>query len=83
MKNAKKPNATAIPQFMPIYKVAETGLLPIYTLRRMKKRNVLPGIQTGRVFRVNYTALCEMMNTPEGMMILSEGGPESHGNSDK
>lgn len=49
--------ADEIPRFMTIRETAATGILSETHLRRMEKQGTLPGIYTGRTFRVNFNML--------------------------
>lgn len=47
----------AIPTFLTIRQTAETGVLSEHHLRLMEKQGRLPGIRTGKTFRVHYEML--------------------------
>lgn len=51
-----------IPTFMTIKEVAKTGLVSENYLRKMHSEGRLPGIQTGKWFRINYEQLVEQLN---------------------
>lgn len=51
-----------IPQFMTIREVAKTGIASEHYLRSMVAQNRLPGVYSGNRFKVNYGALCEMLD---------------------
>lgn len=47
----------AIPTFLTIRQTAATGILSEHYLRLMEKQGRLPGIRTGKTFRVNFEML--------------------------
>lgn len=53
---------TDIPRFMTIRETAKTGIMSEHSLRLMEKQGNLPGIYTGRTFRVNFGMLIEQLN---------------------
>lgn len=53
---------TAIPTFLTIRQTAATGVLSEHHLRLMEKQGRLPGIRTGKTFRVNYEMLLAQLN---------------------
>lgn len=55
-----------------IRQVAQMGIMPEATLRRMVKRNQIPGFYSGKRFLVNVSALNEMLNSPESVSQLSD-----------
>lgn len=54
---------TITPKFMTIKQIAQTGLLPETALRRMLKAGQLPAIYSGRKALVNYSTLCQYLNS--------------------
>lgn len=51
-----------VPRFMTIRETAKTGIMSEHNLRLMEKQGTLPGIYTGRTFRVNFNMLIELLN---------------------
>jgi hypothetical protein len=51
-----------MPTFKTIRETAAMGILPETSLRMRLKQGKLPGIYTGRTFRVNVEALVELLN---------------------
>lgn len=51
------------PKFMTIKEVAKTGILPETALRRMLKEGKLPAVYSGRKALINYTILCNYLNS--------------------
>mgnify|MGYP004531536765 CR=1 FL=1 len=56
----------AMPRFMTIREIAQTGLLSEYCLRRMEKQKRLPCVYSGKRCLINYTALIEQLNKLQG-----------------
>ncbi len=54
-------NNNQTPQWMTIREVAKAGILSEYNQRLRVKQGRLPGIYTGRVFRVNVPLLLEQL----------------------
>lgn len=51
------------PEFMTIKEIAKTGILPETALRRMLKAGQLPAVYSGRKALINYTILCNYLNS--------------------
>lgn len=51
-----------IPTFLTIRQTAATGVLSEHYLRLMEKQGRLPGIRTGKTFRVHYEMLLAQLN---------------------
>ena len=51
------------PKFMTVKEIAQTGLLPETALRRMLKAGQLPAVYSGRKALINYTSLCDYLNS--------------------
>ena len=56
-----------IPKMMTIKECAKTGILPEFALRRLVRENKIPHIMTGTKALINFTLLCQQLNS------LSEG----------
>ncbi len=52
----------AIPTFLTIRQTAATGILSEHHLRLMEKQGKLPGIRTGKTFRVNFEMLLAQLD---------------------
>lgn len=52
----------AIPTFLTIRQTAATGILSEHHLRLMEKQGRLPGIRTGKTFRVNFEMLLTQLD---------------------
>ena len=52
-----------MPEFKTIRQTAATGILSEHRLRLMVAAGICPGIQTGKRFLINVTALSEMLDT--------------------
>lgn len=52
----------AIPTFLTIRQTAATGVLSEHHLRLMEKQGRLPGIRTGKTFRVNFEMLLAQLD---------------------
>lgn len=52
-----------IPKMLTIRQTAETGILPEYALRRMVKENRIPHVMTGTKALINFTLLCQQLNS--------------------
>lgn len=52
----------AIPTFLTIRQTAATGVLSEHHLRLMEKQGRLPGIRTGKTFRVNFEMLLTQLD---------------------
>ena len=64
-----------VPKFMTIRETAKTGIMSEHYLRIMEKQGTLPGIRTGRTFRVNYQMLVDQLNR-ESAVRQSAGAGE-------
>ena len=51
-----------IPTFLTIRQTAATGVLSEHHLRLMEKQGRLPGIRTGKTFRVNFEMLLAQLD---------------------
>lgn len=51
-----------IPTFLTIRQTAATGVLSEHHLRMMEKQGRLPGIRTGKTFRVNFEMLIAQLD---------------------
>ena len=55
--------SNATPKMMTIRQIAATGILPEHALRTLNRQGRLPKICVGKVTYVNYSKLCEMLNS--------------------
>lgn len=51
------------PKFMTVKQIAKTGILPETALRRMLKAGQLPAVYSGRKALINYSTLCQFLNS--------------------
>lgn len=51
------------PKFMTVKEIAKTGPLPETALRRMLKAGQLPAVYSGRKALINYSMLCNYLNS--------------------
>lgn len=58
----KNEFSRAIPTFMTIREMASTGILSEGCLRKMYAQHKLPGIHTGRTFRINVDQFIDQLN---------------------
>ena len=54
------------PEMLTTRQAAKTGILPERALRRLVAENKIPVIRSGRTTYINYTRLCEMLNSGQG-----------------
>ena len=54
---------TKIPKFMTIKEIAKTGILPEHAIRQLVKAGQLPAIYSGKKALINFTTLCEHLNS--------------------
>ena len=54
----------SIPVLMTVPEVAATGLMSEYFLRSLIKQGVVPCVQSGRKYLINYEMFCAMLNDP-------------------
>lgn len=59
------------PKMMTIREVAKTGILPEHALRQLVKEKRLPVIHVGKKAFINYTALCEQLDSLEFNMTTT------------
>lgn len=52
-----------IPKMLTIRQTAETGILPEFAIRRLVKENKIPHVMTGNKALVNFTLLCQQLNS--------------------
>ena len=52
----------SIPTFLTIRQTAATGVISEHHLRMMEKQGRLPGIRTGKTFRVNFEMLIAQLD---------------------
>lgn len=65
MPPSQQPNSTP-PEMLTIRQVAAREVLPERTLRRLAAQGKIPVIRSGKTQYINYTRLCEQLNSGEG-----------------
>lgn len=63
----------AIPTFLTIRQTAATGVLSEHHLRLMEKQGRLPGIRTGKTFRVNFEMLLAQLDKESAEFAHASG----------
>ena len=58
-----------IPTFLTIRQTAATGVLSEHHLRLMEKQGRLPGIRTGKTFRVNFEMLLAQLDRESAELV--------------
>ena len=61
-----QPAPTNKPEMLTIRQTAMRGVLPERTLRRLVAQNKIPVVRSGKTMYLNYTRLCEQLNSGEG-----------------
>ena len=54
------------PEMVTVRQAAQRGILPERTLRRLVAQNKIPVVRSGKTMYINYTRLCEQLNSGEG-----------------
>ena len=54
------------PEMLTIRQAAQRGILPERAIRRLVEQNKIPVVRSGVVAYINYTRLCEQLNSGEG-----------------
>ena len=62
-----------VPTFLTIRETARMGLLSEHHLRMMEKAGRLPGIRTGKTFRVNVEQLIDLLNEESAAAAQQDG----------
>jgi hypothetical protein len=60
--------ATPKPEILSIRAAGKRGVLPLRTLYRLAATGKLPVIRSGKTMYINYTALCEQLQSGEGSL---------------
>lgn len=60
-------------KMMTIPQIAQTGLLPEYTLRQMVAQGRIPVVQCGRYRRINLDILMAMLDDPSSTIYQPVG----------
>ena len=62
----EKAIITSKPEMLTARQVAKRGLLPERTIRRLIAEEKIPVVRSGKVMYINFTRLCEQLNSGEG-----------------
>lgn len=69
----------AIPTFLTIRQTAATGVLSEHYLRLTEKQGRLPGIRTGKTFRVHYEMLLARLDQESRVSVSGRASTEEAG----
>ena len=54
------------PEMLTVRQTAMRGILPERALRRLVAQNKIPVVRSGKTMYINYTRLCEQLQSGEG-----------------
>ena len=54
------------PEMVTVRQASQRGILPERALRRLVAQNKIPVVRSGKTMYINYTRLCEQLNSGEG-----------------
>ena len=60
------------PEMVTIRQAAQRGILPERALRRLVSQNKIPVVRSGNVAYINYTRLCDQLNSGVGEVWYDE-----------